>query len=65
MTALMAARHAPGFGTVLSHSPQCVVDAGQPQPPGPFQRRRRSWVSEHVFIAPSPAVRTRICAWDR
>ncbi|WP_269471714.1 hypothetical protein [Salmonella enterica] len=29
--------------------------------PGHFSAEERSWVSEHVLSAPSPAVRTHLC----
>lgn len=62
VTALMAARHAPeSFGLVLSHSPSMwwTPDNRNRQPH--FSAEERSWVSEHVLSAPSPAVRTHLC----
>lgn len=62
VTALMAARHAPeSFGLVLSHSPSMWWTPDNRNRPGHFSAEERSWVSEHVLSAPSPAVRTHLC----
>ncbi|EAM7072540.1 esterase family protein [Salmonella enterica] len=62
VTALMAARHAPeSFGLVLSHSPSMWWAPDNHNRPGHFSGKDRSWVSEHVLSAPSPAVRTHLC----
>ncbi|EAX7087243.1 esterase family protein [Salmonella enterica] len=62
VTALMAARHAPeSFGLVLSHSPSMWWTQDNRNRPDHFSAEERSWVSEHVLSAPSPAVRTHLC----
>lgn len=62
VTALMAARHAPeSFGLVLSHSPSMWWTPDNRNRPNHFSAEERSWVSEHVLSAPSPAVRTHLC----
>ncbi|SUE89993.1 enterochelin esterase [Salmonella enterica] len=62
VTALMAARHAPeSFGLVLSHSPSMWWTPDNRNRPPHFSAEERSWVSEHVLSAPSPAVRTHLC----
>ncbi|EBJ0775102.1 esterase family protein [Salmonella enterica] len=62
VTALMAARHAPeSFGLVLSHSPSMWWTPDNRSRPDHFSAEERSWVSEHVLSAPSPAVRTHLC----
>ncbi len=40
--------------------PLNVVDDNRNRPPH-FSAEERSWVSEHVLPAPSPAVRTHLC----
>ncbi|EJN8896679.1 esterase family protein [Salmonella enterica] len=62
VTALMAARHAPeSFGLVLSHSPSMWWTPDNCNRPDHFSAEERSWVSEHVLSAPSPAVRMHLC----
>ncbi|EHQ2424783.1 esterase family protein [Salmonella enterica] len=62
VTALMAARHAPeSFGLVLSHSPSMWWTPDNCNRPDHFSVEERSWVSEHVLSAPSPAVRMHLC----
>ncbi|ECD5987725.1 esterase family protein [Salmonella enterica subsp. enterica serovar Muenchen] len=62
VTALMAARHAPeSFGLVLSHSPSMWWTPDNCNRPDHFSTEERSWVSEHVLSAPSPAVRMHLC----
>lgn len=62
VTALMAARHAPeSFGLVLSYSPSMWWTPDNRNRPNHFSAEERSWVSEHVLSAPSPAVRTHLC----
>lgn len=62
VTALMAARHAPeNFGLVLSHSPSMWWTPDNCNRPDHFSAEERSWVSEHVLSAPSPAVRMHLC----
>ncbi|EDJ3011761.1 enterochelin esterase [Salmonella enterica subsp. enterica serovar Muenchen] len=62
LTALMAARHAPeSFGLVLSHSPSMWWTPDNCNRPDHFSAEERSWVSEHVLSAPSPAVRMHLC----
>ncbi|ECX8054666.1 esterase family protein [Salmonella enterica] len=62
VTALMAARHAPeSFGLVLSHSPSMWWTPDNYNRPDHFSAEERSWVSEHVLSAPSPAVRMHLC----
>ncbi|ENL5860959.1 esterase family protein [Salmonella enterica] len=62
VTALMAARHAPeSFGLVLSHSPSMWWTPDNCNRPDHFSAEERSWASEHVLSAPSPAVRMHLC----
>ncbi|EMS7768487.1 esterase family protein [Salmonella enterica] len=62
VTALMAARHVPeSFGLVLSHSPSMWWTPDNRSRPDHFSGEDRSWISEHVLSAPSPAVRTHLC----
>lgn len=62
VTALMAAHHAPeSFGLVLSHSPSMWWTPDNCNRPDHFSAEERSWVSEHVLSAPSPAVRMHLC----
>ncbi|EBA1679946.1 esterase family protein, partial [Salmonella enterica] len=57
-----AARHAPeSFGLVLSHSPSMWWTPDNCNRPDHFSAEERSWVSEHVLSAPSPAVRMHLC----